>query len=229
MARPLEDRHVVITGSSGGLGKAVVEAFAAAGATCHLPVRGGSPPGGAAAALQSIPGIDLTAEGDVTRLYGALPPLWASIHLAGGYAGAPVADTGLALLRGQLDLNLVTGFLCSREAVRSFRRAGAGGRIVNVTSRAASVPSGGAIAYAASKAALEQMTRALAEEVKAEGILVNAVAPSTIDTAANRAAMPGADHRRWVRPEEIAEAILWLASPANTATSGTVVPVYGRA
>jgi NAD(P)-dependent dehydrogenase (short-subunit alcohol dehydrogenase family) len=221
----LEGRHVVITGGRGGLGGAVVDAFVAAGATCHLPERSAAPeerPG-----VHAIPGVDLTSEEAVRSLYAALPPLWASIHLAGGYAGAPIVDTALADLNRQLQLNLVTAFLCSREAVR--KMGGAGGRIVNVSSKAALVPSGGSIAYAASKAAVVALTRSLAEEVKARGILVNVVAPSTIDTPANRAAMPGADHARWPKPAELARAILWLASPENTVTSGAVVPVYGNA
>jgi NAD(P)-dependent dehydrogenase (short-subunit alcohol dehydrogenase family) len=73
------------------------------------------------------------------------------------------------------------------------------------------------------------LTRCLAEEVKAENIFVNAVAPSIIDTLANRAAMPKADASRWPKPSEIAKTILWLASPENSLTTGAVVPVYGSA
>lgn len=224
MATDLKGRHVVITGGRGGLGGAVVDAFLAAGATCHLPERSASAE--SRSAVHAIPGVDLTDEQAVQSLYAGLPPLWASIHLAGGYAGAPIVKTSLAALNAQLQMNLVTAFLCSREAVK--KMSGAGGRIVNVTSRAALVPSGGSIAYAASKAAVVALTRSLAEEVKDQKILVNAVAPSTIDTPANRAAMPDADHARWPRPVELAAAILWLASPENTVTSGAVVPVYGN-
>jgi len=107
--------------------------------------------------------------------------------------------------------------------------SGSGGRIVNVSSRAALVPAGGSLAYAVSKAAVVSLTQCLAEEVRPQHILVNAVAPSTMDTPANRAAMPKADFNRWTKPAEVAAAILWLASPQNTATSGAVVPVYGNA
>jgi NAD(P)-dependent dehydrogenase (short-subunit alcohol dehydrogenase family) len=216
---------VVITGGRGGLGGAVVEAFVAAGATCHLPERAPSQPQRPGA--HAIPGVDLTDEEAVRALYAGLPPLWASIHLAGGYAGAPITRTSLGDLNAQLQQNLVTAFLCCREAVRKL--GSGGGRIINVSSRAALVPSGGSIAYAASKAAVVALTRSLAEEVKPQGILVNAVAPSTIDTPANRAAMPDAAHARWPKPAEVARAILWLASPENTLTSGAVVPVYGNA
>jgi NAD(P)-dependent dehydrogenase (short-subunit alcohol dehydrogenase family) len=225
MSSDLSGRHVVITGARGGLGGAVVEAFAAAGAVCHLPERSSSPP--AVPDAHVIGGVDLTSEEAVRALYAGLPGLWASIHLAGGYAGKPFTEISLAELRQQLDINLTTAFLCCREAAR--RMAGTGGRIVNVSSRAALVPAGGSIAYAVSKAAVVALTTCLAEEARGQNILVNAVAPSTMDTAANRSAMPRADHARWTRPAEVARAILWLASPENTATSGAVLPVYGNA
>jgi NAD(P)-dependent dehydrogenase (short-subunit alcohol dehydrogenase family) len=219
----LQGRQVVITGGRGGLAGAVVEAFVAAGAFCHLPERSGE--AASRDGVRVVPGVDLTDETAVEAFYRGLPELWASVHLAGGYAGAPILRTRLADLRGQLDVNLVTAFLCCREAVR--KMGNAGGRIVNVSSRAALVPAGGALAYTAAKGALTTFTAGLAEEVRGQGILVNAVAPSTIDTPANRAAMPTADHSRWTRPADIAAAILWLASPANTVTWGVVVPVYG--
>jgi NAD(P)-dependent dehydrogenase (short-subunit alcohol dehydrogenase family) len=221
--------EVVITGGRGGLGAAVVEAFLAAGARCHLPVRAAEP-GTSVAGVTVTGGVDLTDEASVTSYYAGLPPLWASIHLAGGFVGHPILETSLEELRGQLDLNLVTAFLCAREAVRNMRRSpGGGGRIVNVSSRAAQVPSGGAIAYGAAKAAVNLLTAAIADEVKSDGILVNAVAPSIIDTPANRRAMPRADHGRWPAPAEVAGTILWLASPENRLTSGAVIPVHGRA
>jgi NAD(P)-dependent dehydrogenase (short-subunit alcohol dehydrogenase family) len=220
----LAGKHVVVTGGRGALGAAVVEVLAAAGAECHLPERGAG--GGASqGTIHVTPGVDLTSEESVARYYAGLPPLWASIQVAGGYAGAPLLQMTLADLRQQLDLNLVTAFLCCREAVR---RMSGGGRIVNVSSRASLVPAGGSLAYAASKGALNAFTQGLAEEVKRQGILVNAVAPATIDTPANRAAMPSADHAKWTRPADIARAIVWLASPDNAVTTGAVIPVFGQ-
>src|SRR4051794_27479863 len=137
MSGELLDRNVVVTGANGGLGPSVVEALLAEGAICHLPLRGTSAPP-ARERVQVTPGVDLTDEAAVTAYYQGLPPLWASVHVAGGWAGAPVIETSLALLRGQLDINFVTAFLCCREAVRAMRaRPGQGGRIVNVSSRAA--------------------------------------------------------------------------------------------
>ena len=226
MERALENRDIVVTGGRGGLGGAVVDVLVAAGARCHLPVREGA--GASRDGVHVTTGVDLTDEGSVTSFYAGLPALWASVHLAGGFAGRPILDTTLSDLRQQIDLNLVTAFLCAREAVRNMRRsAGAGGRILNVSSRAALVPAGGSIAYSAAKAAVDLLTAALAEEVKADGILVNAIAPSIIDTPANRAAMPRAPHDRWPKPEQLARTILWLISPENSLTTGAIIPVYG--
>ncbi len=202
-------RHVVITGAGGGLGPAVVAALRAAGAECHAPAR---------------KELDLSDEKAVTDFYAALPSLWASIHVAGGFAMAPAAETTLDLFTAQWRINTVTSFLACREAVRRMGPAG-GGRIVNVAARAAVDHPGGKIAYVAAKAALAGMTRALADETRASGILVNAVLPDTIDTPANRAAMPAADFARWTPPDSIARTILWLASPQNASVTGALIPV----
>jgi NAD(P)-dependent dehydrogenase (short-subunit alcohol dehydrogenase family) len=224
----LRGRHLVVTGAGGALGGAVVDVLLEAGATCHAPVRApGQLP--ARERLHVTPGIDLTDESAVTRFYAGLPALWGSVQVAGGFAPGRLADATLADLRGQLDRNLVPAFLCTREAVRAMRRhPGAGGRLVNVGSRASLVPAAGKAAYTASKAALAALTQALAVELRDEPgapILANVVVPDTIDTAANRAAMPGADPSRWTSARDIAEAILWLVSPANTVVTGAIVPV----
>lgn len=219
----------MITGGAGGLGRAVVRVFLEAGATCHLPVQGSVPEGIPPDRTSITTGIDLTEDAAVRGYYSRLPALWASVHLAGGFKAGPITEATRADLDGQLALNVVTAFLCSREAVRSMQATGAGGRIVNVGSRASETPSGGQVAYAASKGATATLTQALAEEVRRDGILVNAVLPSIIDTPANRSAMPNADHGRWPKPEEIGRTILWLASAENRLTSGALIPVYGNA
>jgi NAD(P)-dependent dehydrogenase (short-subunit alcohol dehydrogenase family) len=129
----------------------------------------------------------------------------------------------------QIDGNLVSCFLCCRAAVRAM--ASKGGRIVNVAARPALEPRAGAgmTAYTIAKSGVAALTIALAEEVAKDGILVNAVAPSIMDTPANRAAMPKADFDTWPKLENVAATILFLASPENTVTRGAVVPVYGRA
>lgn len=213
MTTSLAGRHIAVTGGHGGLGVGVVAVLEAHGATVHVPAMT----------------VKLDEEASATAWYAGLPALWASVHLVGGFAMKPFADTTLAELEGQWRINTATCFLACREAVRSFRRAGGGGRIVNVASRPAVSPVAGMAAYASAKAAVVSLTQSLAAEVVAEGILVNAIVPSTIDTPANRAAMPSADHTAWPTPAQIGETIAFLTSPANALTTGALVPVYGRA
>jgi len=214
MVAPMQGRHIVVTGGKGALGGAVVALLEARGATVHVP---------------DIATVDLSNEAAATAYYAALPPLWASVQLAGGFAMAPLAETSLADFEKQWRMNTVTCFLACREAVRSIRRAGGGGRIVNVAARPVLVPAPSMTAYVASKAGVAAITQALATELVGENILVNAVLPSLMDTPANRAAMPNADHAAWPKPAEVAEAIAFLASPQNALTSGALIPVYGRA
>ena len=224
----LAERHVVITGAAGGLGPAVVEAMLAAGAVCHLPVRSGADRLPRHARILAVEGVDLVNETAVASFYTRCPPLWASIHLAGGFRAEPLVDTTLASFRSIVDLNLVSAFLCCREAVRNMRVKARGGRLVNVSSREAAIPSGGSVAYTSSKAAVSALTSALADELANDRILVNAILPATIDTPANRAASPGEDFRLWTQPSAIAEVIAWLVSPAQNATSGALLPVGWR-
>ncbi len=140
-----------------------------------------------------------------------------------------MAETDKAALMAQIDSNLVACFLCCRAAVNAMA-AGGGGRIVNVAARPALEWRSGAgmTAYTIAKAGVAALTVALAEEVAKDGILVNAVAPSIMDTPANRDAMPKADHALWPKVEEVAATILFLASPDNRVTRGAIVPVYGK-
>jgi NAD(P)-dependent dehydrogenase (short-subunit alcohol dehydrogenase family) len=229
------DRDVVITGGTGALGGAMVGALIEAGAVCHVPYIDRAEADRFAfrnhAKVKLIGEIELTQETAVAKLYGSVPKLWASIHIAGGFAMAPVGETTKSDLMKQIEMNLVTAFLCCRASVNAMTRIGAGGRIVNVAARPALEWRAGAgmVAYTASKAAVAALTVALAEEVVKAGILVNAIAPSTMDTPANRRAMPKADHAAWAKVEEVAATILFLASPENRVTRGAVVPVYGRA
>ena len=227
-------RHVIVTGGTGALGSAVVTALVTAGAVCHVPYIAGAEAERFAlrdhAQVKLIADVDLTQEAAVDKLYAGVPNLWAAIHLVGGFAMAPLTDTSKADLMKQVDMNFVTAFLCCRAAVETMTRGGSGGRIVNVATRPALEWRAGAgmIAYTASKAAVAAMTVALAEEVFSAGILVNAVVPSTMDTPANRRAMPKADFSAWAKLEDVAATILFLAGPENHITRGGLVPVYGR-
>lgn len=240
--------HVVVTGGTGALGSSVCDRLLAEGAIVHIPVFEEREL--ARFALRSHDririalGVDLRDENAVAGFYsrfGASPgrdPLWASIHVAGGFAMGPITNIGAKDARDLFEMNAMTCFLCCREAVRAMDARASpkangpngGGRIVNVSARPGVAPEHGAnmTAYAASKSAVSAITLALAAEVAARGIWVNAVAPSIMDTPANRKAMPDADHDAWPRVNEVAATIAFLASPANAATRGGIVPVYGR-
>jgi NAD(P)-dependent dehydrogenase (short-subunit alcohol dehydrogenase family) len=226
-------KQVVVTGGTGALGSAVVGALLEAGASCRVPYLHEAEAKTFAhrdnARITLIDKCELSNEKSVARLYEGMKDLWASIHIAGGFAMSKVAETDKAALMQQLDMNFVTCFLCCRAALNSMNRL-AGGRIVNIAARPALEWRSGAgmAAYTASKAAVAALTAALAEEVAKDGILVNAVAPSILDTPANRKAMPKADHAAWPTVEDVARTIVFLASPGNRVTRGGIVPVYGK-
>jgi NAD(P)-dependent dehydrogenase (short-subunit alcohol dehydrogenase family) len=232
MSTEFSGLDVVVTGATGELGEAVARDLLDAGATVHLPVR--SP--GKARALFEAAGdrvrfaavSDLGDDAAVTAFYAGLPPIWASIHCAGGFAMSRIDDTALGDLESMLDINAASAFLCCREAVKAMR--GRGGRIVNVASQPGVEPrrGGGKIAYTMSKSAVAALTLALAEEVAGEGIWVNAVVPSTMDTASNRRSWPDSDFSQWPKLTEVAATIAFLASPQNAVTRAALVPVYGR-
>lgn len=227
-----EKRHVVVTGGSGALGVGVVKLLLDRGAHVHVPIF-------APTELDRFPyrdhervsvraGLDFTMEKTVGGYYDELPELWASIHLAGGFAMKPFTETSLDEFLMLMNRNAVTCFLSCREAVKVLRKGGGGGRLVNVAAKPALTPTGSMVAYAASKSVVASMTACLAEELADEGIWVNAIAPSVIDTPANRRAMPDADHAAWPKVEDLAATLVHLASPENRVARGAIVPVYGR-
>lgn len=226
------DRHIVVSGGAGALGTAVVAALIEAGAVCHVPCFDEAE--AKRFRLREHKNVSVVVAGNladeaaVGRAYAGIATLWASIHIAGGFAAGPLRDANIATIRQQIDMNLLSCMLCCRAAVKAM--AGSGGRIVNVAARPALEWRSGAgmVAYTASKAAVAALTAALAEEVAKDGILVNAVAPSIMDTPANRQAMPKADHAAWPKVEEVAATIAFLASPDNRVTRGGIVPVYGK-
>lgn len=227
-------RTALITGGTGGLGGAVVTAFIAEGWRVVTPVRAGSVgklPEGAVPLV-----ADLTDETEVTTAVtaavtarGPEAPLRAVINLVGGFATGPlIADAPYAGLVAQLDQNLRPTYLVTQAALPHLVEAG-GGSIVCVSSRTALSPFPGGSAYAISKAAVLAFATSVAVEYRSKNVRCNTVLPSVIDTPVNRAAMPDADFGKWVRPEQIAPTILFLASEASAPTSGAQIPVYGRA
>ncbi len=225
-------KQVVVTGGTGALGTALVSKLLAAGATCVVPyvheAEAQRFPHRSDTKVKLVAVSDLSDEAQVAKVYSEAKP-WASIHIAGGFAAGKVAETDKAALMAQIDSNLVSCFLCCRAAVNAMLASG-GGRIVNVAARPALEWRSGAgmSAYTVAKTGVAALTVALAEEVAKDGILVNAVAPSIMDTGANRKAMPKADFSAWPKVEDVAETISFLASPENSVTRGAIVSVYGK-
>jgi NAD(P)-dependent dehydrogenase (short-subunit alcohol dehydrogenase family) len=225
-------RTVIVTGGAGGLGTATVAAFVADGWRVVGPVR----PGRAAALPAGAIAVegDLSDPADVAAAISvaageAGAPLRAVVNLAGAYAGGGlVADTPVEEFERLLAVNLRPTYLVTAAALPHLVAAGGGG-IVCVSSRAAVAPFPGAAGYVTAKAAVLAFAGAVAVEYKKQGVRCNTVLPSVIDTPANRASMPGADFGRWVRPDEIAPVILFLAGDASAPTTGARIPVYGQA
>lgn len=224
-----QSKVAVITGGTGALGSALVERLLSDGFACHvtwLVERELS--SFAHKDRVSLHQVDCSDEAQVTALYAELPRVDASVHIVGGFAMAGLTDTTVVDFEKMFRLNAVTAFLCTREAVRAMRRTGTRGRILNVAARPVLVPAGGSIAYSTSKAAVASLTQCAAEEVRAEGILINAIVPSIMDTPMNRSAMPTADFSKWPKVEQVAQTAAYLVSEDNHLTTATLVPVYGQ-
>jgi NAD(P)-dependent dehydrogenase (short-subunit alcohol dehydrogenase family) len=233
----LDGSVALITGSTGALGGVTARRFRAAGARLALPARDPAKLAEALPELAADPDGVLALAGDLddpaavdalvaatVERFGRLDLV---VHVAGGFAGGrPVADTPVEVWDRQWHTNARPAFLLSRAAARVMRERRSGA-IVHVASTAALAGGAGVAAYSASKAAVVRLTESLAAELAGSGVRVNCVLPGTIDTAANRAAMPDADRSKWVDPEAIAEVLLFLVSPAAAAVHGAALPVTG--
>jgi NAD(P)-dependent dehydrogenase (short-subunit alcohol dehydrogenase family) len=228
-------RVAIVAGGTGALGQSICLAFLSAGDTVCVPfavpeetvaLRARLGPA-EAPRLDAVP-CDVTDEAAVNRFvtgvverHGGADVL---VNAVGGFAGGDLASTSVAEWNRMLTLNLNSAMLGCRAVLPAMTRAGRG-RIVNIASRAVVPPQGGFIAYTVSKAAVITLTQALAQEVRAHGITVNAVLPSTMDTPANRRDMPDADRSSWVSTDTVALVVAFLASDAAEAVSGAAVPV----
>lgn len=224
----MSERVVAITGGHGVLGKAVVEAALAQGLRVAVidHASGHAAPDG----VLEIGGVDLTdpaaAKAAIETVAAHFGRLDALLNIAGGFVWQTV-EGGADEWGRMYALNLTTALNASRAALPHLKAAHEG-RIVNVGANGALKAAQGMGAYAASKSAVHRLTEALAEELKTTSVTVNAVLPSIIDTAANRADMPDADPKKWVAPGDLAATILFLASPEARAITGALLPVTGR-
>ena len=225
----MEGKIIVVTGASGALGKVVVATALARGARVAAIDHAASTMKATADRIE-LGGVDLTDASEAKKAIDAAAShfgkLDALVNIAGGFAFETVVEGDPKTWQRMYALNVLTALNASRSAIPHLSASGAG-RIINVGAIGALQAGAGMGAYAASKAGVHRLTEALAAEWKGK-ITVNAVLPSIIDTAANRASMPNADFAKWVRPEELAEVILFLTSDAASAVTGALLPVNGR-
>jgi NAD(P)-dependent dehydrogenase (short-subunit alcohol dehydrogenase family) len=225
----MDRKVIVVTGALGALGRVVTDLALARGAKVasvdHAPTQ--VP---ATSDQLELGGVDLTdaaaAKKAIDHAAAHFGGLDALINIAGGFAFETVADGDPKTWQRMYALNVTTALNASRAAIPHLVASGVG-RIINVGALGALQAGSGMGPYAASKAGVHRLTEALAAEYKGR-ITVNAVLPSIIDTAANRASMPKADFTKWVAPKELADVILFLASDAASAVTGALLPVSGR-
>jgi NAD(P)-dependent dehydrogenase (short-subunit alcohol dehydrogenase family) len=226
----MPEKTALVTGANGGLGTHVTQALLDVG----LAVVGLAPKirqsdfghanfTAVATTLDSLDAAKKATDSIIAR-FGRIDVL---AHLVGGFAGGQtVADTDDATFQRMFDMNLNSAFHMLRAVVPYMRKA-ASGRIIAIGSRAAEAPGPTVGAYSASKAALVSLIRTVALENKDAGITANVILPGTMDTPANRKAMPGADTSTWVQPASVASLIVWLAGDAGKDVTGAAIPIYG--
>ena len=227
----MKGKVVLVTGANGGLGTYVTQAFLDAGATVVGTSRKIQQSDFINPSFTVLRGEISTREGakvlvdQVLARFGKLDVL---AHTVGGFAGGQsIVDTDDATFQRMFDLNLNYVFHILRAAMSPLRTTG-NGRIIAIGSRAALEPGAGVGAYSASKAAMVSLLRTVALENKDAGLTANVILPGTMDTPANRKAIPNTDVSKWVQPRTVAELVVWLASEARKDVNGSVIPVYGK-
>lgn len=227
----LDDQAIVVTGAFGALGRVVVQRLLDAGARVAAIDLAEATGGEERAGLLRLGGVDAGDRVAMTRAFEraveAFGKLDGLVNIAGGFRWETLAEGDLATWDRMYQMNLRSAVSACQMALPHLLARGQGA-IVNIGALGAVKAATGMGAYAASKSGVARLTESLAEELKDRGIRVNAVLPSIIDTPANRADMPDADFSRWVAPEALADAILFLLSPAARAITGALLPVAGR-
>lgn len=220
-------RTVMVTGAAGALGRAVADWLGTAGWRVVGVDLGAVADEKLALACG---GVDLADEaavlGVIARVEAELGGLDALVNVAGGFEWETIADGSVETWERMFAINVRTALVTCRSVIPLLTRSS--GAIVNVGAAAASRAALGMGAYAAAKSGVARLTEALAEELKEAGVRVNAVLPSILDTARNRADMPDAPHDRWVTPRQLAGVVAFLLSPDAQAITGATIPVTGR-
>lgn len=227
----LTGKRIVVTGAFGALGSKVGLGVHAAGATVvcidFAPI---SKAPSSIADYWLLGDVDLGSAGaasqalqSATQRMGGLDGI---VNIAGGFRWEKIEGGGVETWDQLYNINLRTAVNAVQAALPLLHRPA--GRVVNVGAAGAIKAATGMGAYAASKAGVAKLTEALADELKDSGVCVNAVLPSIIDTPANRADMPAADHERWVKPEQIADLVVFLLSDHASAITGALIPIAGR-
>ena len=221
---------VLVTGANGGLGTYVTQAFLDAGAIVigtSRKIRQSDFDSPNFAAIPAEISSREAAKVLLDQVVARFSRLDVLAHTVGGFAGGQsVAETDDATFQRMFDLNLNATFHLLRAVLPAMRKTG-NGRIIAIGSRAAAEPGASVGAYSASKAAMVSLIRTVALENTDAGITSNVILPGTMDTPANRKAMPDADFSKWVQPTSVASLIVWLAGDAGKAMNGAVIPVYG--
>ena len=222
---------VAVTGAHGVLGSAIAAAFEEHGAIlCRIDRSPAKNPSGEGLSIGDVdladPAAAMKAFDAIGERFGRLEVL---VNVAGGFEWEKVATGSIATWDRLYAINVRTAVNATQAALPWLAKAGDAGRIVNIAAAASDHATAGMGAYAASKAGVVRLTEALADECKATGPNVNAILPTVIDTPRNRADMPDADFSRWVRPIEIANVAIFLASPGASAGTGATILVGARA
>ena len=226
----MSERVVFITGAKGGLGSFITQRFLATGATVVGASRSISQQDFPQPNFVALP-VDFTKSAAVTSAVNSIferyRRLDVLVHVVGAFVGGqPVAATDDATWEQMRDLNLTSAFYTLRAAIPHLRKSGSG-RIVAIGSLTAVEPHAGLAAYVTFKAALATLVRTVALENRDAGVTANVVLPGTMDTPANRKAMPNADFSKWLQPSEVADLVLWLSDERAGHITGSTIPIEG--